>query len=791
MAAVWLTARAEWRQRWRSLVLLSVLAGLAGGVALVALTGSRRADTAFARLEEQLKTPNLRVTTDASPTPELIREAARLPGVVAARQQVLLAVAPADSGMMPLDNTIALAEPVIASDDRIGAVMVEGWRADQSRPDELVVNEAMRDSLHAEIGDRFSLVSLTPEQVRTGEEEGHFPSPAGPAQEVTLVGVARAAEDVSDAPEPIVYVTTAYYERHGRAIFRREGVGLRVDEDQLPGIEDRVRSLFGEDAMIEPVDDFASRIEDGLAVQVNGLRAFSLAAALAGVVALGLALARQAGSVAEQHPTRRALGMTSRQLITSAVTVALPVAAGGALLAVAGAVAGGPLTITGLARQAEPDPGPWFDAVLVPGAIVVGLVVITLAAGTAALAGVRRPDQRVARARRLRGAGLAAGLPPPVAVGGRMALETGRGPTVLPSRAALIGVTLGVAGVVATLVVGAHVDHLLASPSLWGANYDAIVTTVGDLSSIEPSAERIARDPDVEAVALFDSLDLVVHAADRQSKVEAITLWARQGEIPAVLAQGRAPAAPDEVALGDEVLDRLGLDVGDTLEVDRDGEGVTLRVVGRHLQPAEDDANSGMLLAPQGFEALEGDEDEEGDHGVLVRFAPDVDTDTALARLRGLGDEVDVTGASDDAPSNVDNLDELGALPSVLALFLALLAVIAVAHALVSTPRRRRHDLAVLRVLGFVGAQMRSTLRWQALTVATVGLLVGVPSGIIAARRIWSALAGAIGVVDDWSFPWLTVVIAVPVAQGIAVLLAILPRRAAARLPSGRVLRTR
>jgi hypothetical protein len=98
MAAVWLTARAEWRQRWRSLVLLSVLAGLAGGVALVALTGSRRADTAFARLEEQLKTPNLRVTTDASPTPELIREAARLPGVVAARQQVLLAVAPADGG---------------------------------------------------------------------------------------------------------------------------------------------------------------------------------------------------------------------------------------------------------------------------------------------------------------------------------------------------------------------------------------------------------------------------------------------------------------------------------------------------------------------------------------------------------------------------------------------------------------------------------------------------------------------------------------------------------------------
>jgi predicted lysophospholipase L1 biosynthesis ABC-type transport system permease subunit len=200
---------------------------------------------------------------------------------------------------------------------------------------------------------------------------------------------------VSDVPDLTLYVTRAYYERHGRAIFRGEGVGVRVDEDHLPGIEDRVRSLFGEDAVIEPVDDIASRIEDGLAVQVNGLRAFSLAAALAGVVALGQALARQAGSMAEQHPTRRALGMTSRQLIASAAIVALPVAAGGALLAAACAVAGGPLTITGLARQAEPDPGPWFDAVLVPGAIVVGLVVAILPGRAAA----RVPPGRVLRTR--------------------------------------------------------------------------------------------------------------------------------------------------------------------------------------------------------------------------------------------------------------------------------------------------------------------------------------------------------------------------------------------------------
>jgi ABC-type lipoprotein release transport system permease subunit len=124
-----------------------------------------------------------------------------------------------------------------------------------------------------------------------------------------------------------------------------------------------------------------------------------------------------------------------------------------------------------------------------------------------------------------------------------------------------------------------------------------------------------------------------------------------------------------------------------------------------------------------------------------------------------------------------------------LAAFVALLAAIAAVHALVSTTRRRRRDLAVLRVLGFVGGQVRSTLRWQALTVAGVGLAVGVPAGLIAGRRIWSALAEAVGVVDDWSFPWLTVVLAVPAAMSVAVLLAVPPGRAAARMSPGRVLR--
>ena len=783
MAAIWLTARAEWRRRWRSFVVLALLAGLAGGVSLAAFAGSRRADTAFSRLLERLKNPNLSIWTDERPDPELVREAARWPGVEVAVHIAMLVVAPADTGMVVGRDTIAAALPVMAGDEPRNFLIVEGRRYDDSRADEILVNEAMREALDADIGDRFSLISLTPEQFEA-QTEGDLPSPAGPTQQVTLVGVARTAEDVSDTPDPILIVSPAYYERHGLAIARREGVTLRIDEDRRPQIEDRARSLFGEDATIDPPDDLTARIEDGLAVDVNGLRAFAAAAAVAGLVALGQAFVRQADTMSEQDRSRRALGMTSPQLIASGVTAALPVAAGGALLAAGGAVAGGPLAITGLARQAEPDPGPWFDPVVLPGAIVVGLAVLAVAAGAFWLAAARGPRyERMAPVRPSWGARLLAGLPPPVSVGTRMALHTGWGPTGLPSGPALAGAAVGVAGVVAALTFGSRVDHLLATPKLWGANYDAIVHTVEDVSLDETAADEVAGDPEVAAVAQFDAVDLGLHAGGREAQVEATTLRAHKGTIPPVLLEGRAPVAPDEVALGGQVLDRLGVDVGNTVGA---GEGLALRVVGQHLQPAEDSANSGMLVTPEGFEALEG---EEGDRGLLVRFAPDVDTDAALDRLRDIGDQVEVTVAADDAPSDVDNLDELGALPVALAAFLALLAAVAAVHALVSATRRRRHDLAVVRVLGFVSGQVHSTLRWQALTVAAVGLVVGVPAGVIAGRRIWSALAGAVGVVDEWSFPWLIVALAVPGAMAVAVLLAILPGRAAARMSPGQVLR--
>jgi hypothetical protein len=50
MATVWLRLRADIRLRWRALLNLALLLGVAGGVVLTAAAGAHRTDTAYPRL---------------------------------------------------------------------------------------------------------------------------------------------------------------------------------------------------------------------------------------------------------------------------------------------------------------------------------------------------------------------------------------------------------------------------------------------------------------------------------------------------------------------------------------------------------------------------------------------------------------------------------------------------------------------------------------------------------------------------------------------------------------------
>ena len=80
-------------------------------------------------------------------------------------------------------------------------------------------------------------------------------------------------------------------------------------------------------------------------------------------------------------------------------------------------------------------------------------------------------------------------------------------------------------------------------------------------------------------------------------------------------------------------------------------------------------------------------------------------------------------------------------LPIVLGIFLALLAIGAVGHALATAVRRRSHDLAVLRALGMTQWQCRWVVVTQATVLALVGLIFGVPLGLAVGRSVWRLVA--------------------------------------------------
>jgi ABC-type lipoprotein release transport system permease subunit len=125
-----------------------------------------------------------------------------------------------------------------------------------------------------------------------------------------------------------------------------------------------------------------------------------------------------------------------------------------------------------------------------------------------------------------------------------------------------------------------------------------------------------------------------------------------------------------------------------------------------------------------------------------------------------------------------------------LAALLAGLALLAAGNALVTGVRRRRHDLALLKTLGFNRSQVRATVAWQATTLATIGLVVGIPGGVIVGRIAWGLVADGLGVATTVAIPTLALLVTVLGALVLVNLIAYFPARSAARTRPAVALRT-
>jgi ABC-type lipoprotein release transport system permease subunit len=170
---------------------------------------------------------------------------------------------------------------------------------------------------------------------------------------------------------------------------------------------------------------------------------------------------------------------------------------------------------------------------------------------------------------------------------------------------------------------------------------------------------------------------------------------------------------------------------------------------------------------------------------VVVRWAPGLD---ARAETRALERAVDSEVFLARLPSDLANLERVQALPWVLAAFLAIVAVLAIAHAVVSTVRRRRRDLAILRTLGLVDRQLSALVRWEGSTFAVIGLLVGIPLGVVAGRIVWQLVADRMGIDPAATLPVPAIVVIAVATMVVALAAAAIPARDARRVQPARTL---
>ncbi|MGO9214526.1 MAG: FtsX-like permease family protein [Syntrophales bacterium] len=119
--------------------------------------------------------------------------------------------------------------------------------------------------------------------------------------------------------------------------------------------------------------------------------------------------------------------------------------------------------------------------------------------------------------------------------------------------------------------------------------------------------------------------------------------------------------------------------------------------------------------------------------------------------------------------------------PLLFGLVLIVFGVATLLHVLVVSVVRRRREVGLLKALGFVRRQVALSVTWQTTTVALVGIVVGVPLGIVVGRWVWAAFAGSLGVVPVTVIAGWTIVAVAVGALLVANLLAVGPALVAAR----------
>ena len=357
-------------------------------------------------------------------------------------------------------------------------------------------------------------------------------------------------------------------------------------------------------------------------------------------------------------------------------------------------------------------------------------------------------------------------LPPAMLAGIRLA-----GGALRPT---LAGAIVAVAVAAVALTFAASLERLLTTPRLYGQNWDYEAPfDPSDIPALRAGKGIPGLPPGqwLSAAAVGTSSRLEVGGTligvDAYDDI--------QGRVPPTVVEGRAPTAADEILLARKTLDALDLAIGEQVEVRRGGRAASMRVVGVGVLPEGEwmKFGEGAALTFEGFKRVVPDAILFRVH---LRVAPGEQRAVGLGRLER---QYDWPGPS--RPSTIGDFGGIESLPALVAALLAATAAGALAHALVTSVRRRRRDLAILKTLGFVRSQVLAAVAWQATAIALIALLVGLPLGVAAGRFAWNVFAEELGVLPEAVVPGWPILLLVPATLLVANLVAAIPGRMAAR----------
>ena len=648
MGLVWIRARSELRSSWRTMTVFALVLGIGGGIALTALAGARRTDTAIGQfvsyshpddgafLYGDPSTPPS-VSGPAADSLNLLpveRRVVDLPQVAQYFRAPYLFMTSSRAGYTGKSlNAIDAADAALfRTVDR--PLVIAGTLPSPKRPYDVAINELAAEGKHLHVGSHLVLYAASVAQYRNGDltnSASYTPTALqGPTFRVRVTGIIRFPQDI-DAVLPLadkqdvsyegqenVYLTPAFLPqlaarlgisvqqipslnfvgvrlRHGAADWSAFAAGVRAANALAVG---------GPQVLASPGNVYnmrtsAASTQRGVHLEVVALLLFGAIAALVTLLLVSQAIARMVMLEGDDYGILRGFGASKGQLIAIVLARVSLIGAAGSALAVVVATLGSSIMPIGPARQAEIHPGINFD----PQVLLLGFVGLLAFVALCALIPawrVSRPPPALSRAgfegplsAGLRANGSYGWTPLVARIGIQFGLGSGRGTRRVPVVGAVLTASLAVAAVVAALTFGASLGHLVESPRQQGWNWNVLVGNPNSNTDLEAQTKALLAHnhfvSGYSAIAILAGASQGTVVIDGKTVDSLLAFDPLKGSVYPPLLEGHAPRAANQAVFATETLKELHRRVGQTVQVQSPSGPVTIHIVGSMISPSVGD----------------------------------------------------------------------------------------------------------------------------------------------------------------------------------------------------------